>query len=379
VHFGLCLFTDSLEPSGVGEHMLALAAALRDRYRVAVACPPTQGGQLVLARAAALGSATLALEVRGADDARSSLAAWLSASRVDVFHAHAGIGWEGHEGVRAARAAGVPVVVRTEHLPQVITDPDERDEYWSLIPSVDRFVCVSEDARPGFLRAGVPPAKLVVVRNGIRHRAPRRGRAAVRAGLGLGARDRVVLTVGRLAEQKGHRSLCRAVPAILERAPNARFLWAGDGPLEGELRALARRLGVDETVRFLGRRDDVPDLLGAADLFVLPSLFEGLPLAVLEAMAAGLPVVATRAGGTAEVVDDGVTGHLVPAGDVAALADAVADLLRHPARARVWGRAGRARFEREFHAGRMARETAEVYRGLLDAARTERAAVGAAG
>jgi glycosyltransferase involved in cell wall biosynthesis len=296
-----------------------------------------------------------------------------------VFHAHAGIGWEGHEGVRAARAAGVPVVVRTEHLPQVITDSEERDEYRSLIPRVDRFVCVSEDARPGFLRAGVPPAKLVVVRNGIRHREPRRGRAAVRSGLGLGARDRVVLTVGRLAEQKGHRSLCRAVPAILERVPNARFLWAGDGPLEGELRALACRLGVDETVRFLGRRDDVPDLLGAADLFVLPSLFEGLPLAVLEAMAAGLPVVATRAGGTAEVVDDGVTGHLVPAGDVAALADAVADLLRHPARARAWGRAGRARFEREFHAGRMARETAEVYRGLLDAARTERAAVGAAG
>jgi glycosyltransferase involved in cell wall biosynthesis len=357
--------------------MLALAAALGERYRIVLVCPPTSEG--LLARAAALGAMTLALEVRGASSARSALAAWLAALRIAVFHVHAGVGWEGHEGVRAARTAGVPVIVRTEHLPQVITDPNEWDEYHALISSVDRFICVSEDAQAGFLRAGVPPLKLSVVRNGIPHHVPQRHREAVRDALGLGARTRVVLTVGRLTEQKGHRTLCRAIPSIVEAEPDVKFLWAGDGPLEGELRALLRRLGVERYVTFLGQRGDVPDLLAAADLFVLPSLFEGLPLAVLEAMAVGLPVVATWIGGTGEAIEHGVTGHLVTPGDASGLAGAIADLLRHPARARAWGRAGRTRFEHEFHASRMARETSSIYNQLLDAVRVDQTTVGVAG
>ena len=374
----LCLFTDSLEPSGVGEHMLTLAGALRQQYRIGFVCPPTASGRRLLARAEVLGLETLPLEVRGSQDAHDALAAWLATWRADVFHAHAGIAWEGHAGVRAARAAGVPIAVRTEHLPHLITDRVQRDEYEAMIPRVERVICVSEDARPSFLRAGAPPDTFRVVRNGILPRRARRDRDEVRAALGLRAEHSIVLTVGRMTEQKGHHHLCHAMPAIVEGEPNARFLFVGDGPLEGNLRELARALGVEQHVRFLGRRDDVPDLLGAADLFVLPSLFEGLPLVVLEAMAAGLPVVGTCAGGTREAVVDGMTGRVVPPGDVAALVDAIADLLRHPVRARAWGRAGRAYFEREFHADRMAREASEIYRELLSARRLDRAAVGVA-
>ena len=169
------------------------------------------------------------------------------------------------------------------------------------------------------------------------------------------------MTVGRFSEQKGHRYLLAAIPDVLARHPATYFLWAGEGDLEADLRAEARRLGLEGQVRFLGRRDDVPHLLAAADPFVLPSLFEGLPLAVLEAMAARLPVVGTRVCGTSEAVQDGVTGRLVPPEDAAALTAAIVQVLDAPDLAARWGAAGRARVAHEFNAARMVGEVVAVY------------------
>jgi len=368
----VCLFTDSLDPSGVGEHMLTLAARLLGRYDLTVICPPTPAGNHLLGRARSLGLGTLAITVRDRN-AEAPLMQWLGARRVDLFHCHAGIGWEGHHGIYAARAAGVPRVVRTEHLPHLLTDLAQCLDHRRVVGLVDRVICVSEEARGSFLRAGLAEEQLRVVRNGIETRPWRSlnggGRAGVRPALRRGPRPRewrpLVLTVGRMVWQKGYQDLLEVVPGVLARWPGARFLWVGEGTLVGELRARARALAVGHAVRFLGHRGDVPRLLAAADLFVLPSHFEGLPLVALEAMAAGLPVVGTSVCGTSEVVLDMVTGRLVPPGDALALTEAILDTLEEPGRAAQWGAAGRARVEREFGAERMARETVAVYDELF--------------
>lgn len=364
----VCLFTDSLEPSGVGEHMLALAGALRPAYELTFVCPPSPTGRRVLERAAARGLATIARTVRQDRDAWVWLRDWLSAERIDLFHGHAGIGWEGHDGIWAAHAAGVPAIVRTEHLPNVVTDPEQIAGNTRLQAVIHRLICVSDEAGASFRRAGVPAEKLRVVRNGIDPLPAGRDRAGGRAGLGLPGGARLLLSVGRLVEQKGYAVLLEAAAAVLPDAPELHLLIAGEGPLEAALRSQAAALDLAGRVHFLGRREDVPALMAAADLFVLPSLFEGLPLVVLEAMAAGLPVVGTRVCGTAEAVVDGVTGRLVEAGDPAALAAALRAVLGDPALAARWGAAGRRRLQAEFSTERMARETRALYDELLAAA-----------
>ncbi len=361
----LCLFTDSLEPSGVGVHMLALSAALRHSYRIVFACPPTPGGAPLLLRAQRMGITIHPLRVRGGG--RPQPLDWLRTERVAIFHAHAGIAWEGHAGVAAARAAGVPVVLRTEHLPYLITDRVQQDHYRDTLRLVDRVVCVSEGVRASFQRAGVPVRLLHVIHNGIAlpPRVPSPpARERLRTALGLRPDDHLVLTVGRMTEQKGYGDLLEAIPTVIRHVPQARFLWAGDGPLREALRARIRAQRLAAHVHLLGRRDDVPGLIAAADLFVLPSRFEGLPLAALEAMAAGVPVIGTRVCGLSEVICDGVTGRLVTARDSVALAAAIQATLEQPGIAAAWGRAGRLRVEREFSAARMTRETAALYEEL---------------
>ena len=360
----VCLFTDSLEPSGVGEHVLTLAAELRGDYCFSFVCPPSPGGDPLLARAEALGLEAIPWAVNR-PDLRRDFARWLRDRNVALFHGHAGIGWEGHDGVYAARDARVPVVLRTEHLPYLITDDGQRRDHWDVIEAVDCLLAVSEDARMSFREAGLPPSKLRAVRNGITLRPVREGATDVRAELGLPADAKIVLTAGRYSEQKGHCYLVEAIPAVRERLPDAHFVWVGSGPLEDDLCACIADKDLNACVHLLGKRGDVPELLAASDLFVLPSLFEGLPLIVLEAMAAGKPVVATNVCGSAETVRDRQTGRLVPPRDPDALAGAILEALTQPDLAAAWGRAGRRLFEREFTAARMARETAALYEDLL--------------
>ncbi len=189
--------------------------------------------------------------------------------------------------------------------------------------------------------------------------------AAGRRGLGLKGKGPVFGVIARLTEQKGHRYLLEAASAAIRRRPDLRFVFAGDGPLRQSLEAQARDLGIGDRVLFLGHRTDVPALLAAFDVFVLPSLYEGLPNAVLEAMACGRPVVATAVDGTPEVVDNGVTGLLVPPRDPARLSEALLKLagdarlrsrMGREARRRAVGRHGVDRQVNAFHA---------LYRELL--------------
>ena len=204
----------------------------------------------------------------------------------------------------------------------------------------------------------MPAGRLTVVRNAIR--VPPRAQPAdplPRAALIRGRPDYVVLTAARLHPQKGHAYLLAAAAQV----PDATFVLAGGGPLRAELEAQARELGVADRVLFLGERADIPELLAASDLVVLPSLFEGLPVSVLEAMAAERPVVATAIGGTDEAVTHERSGLLVPPRNPEALASAIRRLRSDPDLARRLAKAGRERVEREFSSAVTAGQVMEIY------------------
>jgi glycosyltransferase involved in cell wall biosynthesis len=165
----------------------------------------------------------------------------------------------------------------------------------------------------------------------------------------------------RLAQQKGHRFLVEAVPKVRD----AIFILAGDGPERDALEEQVRLLAVEDRVRFLGYRSDIPELLANSDALVLPSLYEGLPLAVLEAMAAGKPVVATSVGGTDEAVVDGETGFLVPPRDSDALAAAIRRVIQDDVLAQRLGANGRARVAAHFRVEAMVQQVAGVYDEVL--------------
>jgi len=201
-----------------------------------------------------------------------------------------------------------------------------------------------------------PRARTRVVPNGIDVDGVARAaadRTGARRALGLDPGVPVVLCAARLAREKGHHFLLHAIAEVARTIPGMQLLLAGDGSLRPELEAIAATLALGDRVAFLGWRDDVPRLMAACDLLVLPSLSECLPLVCLEAMAAGRPVVASAVGGIPEVVVEGVTGRLVAPGDTGGLAAAITDLLRDPDLARAMGQAGRARVAERFSLARM--------------------------
>jgi glycosyltransferase involved in cell wall biosynthesis len=197
-------------------------------------------------------------------------------------------------------------------------------------------------------------------------RALERDGQRIRQELGIGLDDFLVGNVGRLALQKGQRHLIGAMPLLLERVPRAHAVIAGSGDLEDFLRDLAADLGVAERVHVLGQRKDVPALMHAIDVFAMPSIWEGFGLVLLEAMAAGRPIVASRVATIPEVVLDGETGLLVPSGDPLLLAEALARLAADPGLAKGFGEAGRQRLRRQFSLEKMVGDTELLYRELVD-------------
>lgn len=353
----LVLATDSGEPSGLGAHMITLGQALTDRFDIVIACQHDPAGMAFLRRAAHAG-----LRVKAFDPERPDLLrAWLKAAGVALLHVHAGIGWEGHDLVRYGKAAGVPVV-RTEHLPYLLTSVVQQAQYRAMLLSVDSRIAVSDAAFASLAGQGDTPH--AVVRNGIAPGIAARSAATIRADLGLTPDDIVVLTVARFTAQKGYDVLVAAAAQVLDRRPKVKFLLVGTGPEQVVIKERIAAAGRDESVLLLGRRDDVPDLLAIADLFVLPSHFEGLPLALLEAAAAGVPVVATAIGGTIEAIGPDHPFLVAPA-DPDALARAMLRALAEPGLAQAAANQAKARFESQFTAARMAEQTAKVYAPLL--------------
>lgn len=313
----------------------------------------------------------LVREIRPASDlsAAASLFRLFLRERPDVVHAHTYKA--GATAVPAARAAGVPVVIFSPHghifapgarIPGVPEGRGKRGLLRWVMRAVHaaahRVTVLSEKDLREHLALGLSgPSRYRVIRNGIPldrfpPREPRpRGEAPV------------IGSVGRFTEEKGHRILIEALVGVRRFLPGARLVLVGSGPLEGAFRRLVRERGLDEAVVFAGERDSA-GILPAFDLFVLPSLYEGQGLAILEAMAVGCPVIASDVGGVRDVVRDGETGMLVPPGDPGGLAEAVVKLWADPGRAAALAERARRVVREEFSVERMVREYGCLYKEL---------------
>jgi glycosyltransferase involved in cell wall biosynthesis len=227
----------------------------------------------------------------------------------------------------------------------------------------DRIICVSDYDRNTALRHGVASSeKLVVIRNGVDPRPLLNADSGtVRAEFNLGRRP-VVTMVARLVLQKDPLTLLRAWQ--LSKGNNV-LMIVGDGELRGEVSRFISSNGLIQSVILAGERKDIPEILAASDAFVLSSRWEGLPYTIIEAMIAELPVVATRVGGVPELVEDGVTGFLVPPGDTGALAEALQNILDDSEVRHRMGHAGREKALREFSLDDMLRRTRQVYEEVL--------------
>jgi len=208
-----------------------------------------------------------------------------------------------------------------------------------------------------FIRNGIPLAEYA-----LGEEVRRRWRAQE----GYGEADLLFVSVARLSSQKDPFSLISAFAGAAWHTPALNLLLVGEGPLRSDIEALVRKMALEERVRFLGRRTDVPAILAAADVFVLSSLWEGNPLSVMEAMAAGKPVIATAVGGVPELVEDGVSGILVPPHEPEVLERAIMRLARDPALRQRMGKAAQKRALERFGVDRMAREYAHLYESLLE-------------
>ena len=296
-------------------------------------------------------------------DARAALVRQLQEWQIDVFHNHIGATWEGHFGTLAARTAGVPCVVATEHTPNLVRHGWELREKRTVCARLDAVFAVSESVRASLLNVQLAPEqKIWTLENGVEmphfEGGRDRAREEVRREFGLPLDAPIVLFCGRLVEQKDPLALLEAF-ARLGR-PDARLLLAGDGWLRWECEERARHLGLEGRALFLGGRGDVARLMASADVFAAPSQFEGLPLAVLEAMGAELPVIATDADGLRDCISHETTGFLAPIGDVEGLRIGLERALCDEGK--MWGAGGMARFCREFTAEKMAARHDAVYR-----------------
>jgi glycosyltransferase involved in cell wall biosynthesis len=303
--------------------------------------------------------------------AAGALATVLRENAVDVLHTHGGIA--GLYGRLAARKAGTPAVVHTVHGIHYLhyRNPAAKRAFIVLERRLSRstdaviFVSVADMERAARLRLALPP-KARLIRNGVPSIAPEslRDPAAVRTELGAVGRP-LVVAVSRLHRQKGMTYLLRAVPFVRNESPDVRVVVAGGGPLADRLGAEVKALRVGDNAVLLGERKDALDILEAADIFVLPSLWEGLPYVLVEAAALGKPVVATDIDGVREVIRSGATGILVPPGDPGALAAAIILLLKDREFARQLGEAARTEIPPRFSVARMISETESLYIEVL--------------
>jgi glycosyltransferase involved in cell wall biosynthesis len=359
---------------GCEQHVLALLTRLdRDRFDPWLACfeaePDDAAPMIPMFRAAGVRTINLRARRRADPAAFWRFGQLLRRGRFDIIHAHSFRTELGS--VLCGRLSGLaPIVVRTVHNvdEQYVNQPYSTILRWSA-RRLDRVVAIS-DAVAEYLRkdAALPDEKIVRIHYGIdpspfQPDLPPPSRRTE----GDPSRRPTLGVVARLAPQKGHRVLFDALPAVRAVVPDVRARLVGHEELSttAELRAYADERGVSDLIRFEGFRADIPRVMADLDVFVLPSLWEGFGLVLVEAMAAGRPVVASAVGPIPEIVEDGVTGLLVPPGDPAALADAIVRLLRDPDLAAAFGRAGRARVERELREDTMVERTEALYDELL--------------
>lgn len=363
--------------SGQARHVLSLVKYLdRARARVWVAHPA--GDSRTAEGLAALGVPALAWPM-GRWDNRGAARALLEQIRrehVELVHVHGQ--FAGLWARPAAKLAGAPVIYtpHTVHIRQKKLQPIYHTMERSLGGLTDMMICVCEADRRWVMGQGwIRNDRILTVHNGVDWEewgVPPPEKAAARAALGWPADVPVVLQVGRLDAQKAPLDFVRMMRHLRAAVPTARGILAGDGPLRPDIERALRAEDRASAVELLGQRDDIPTLMAAADVVTLTSRWEGLPYTLLEAGASGRPAVATTVNGVPEIIVEGETGLLVPAGEPARMAERVQGLLNDPAGAARMGAAARRRVQEHFTAERMAERTMSIYERVLARRRPDR-------
>ncbi len=352
-----------LDTGGAQKALARLLAHLdRERFTPHVACL-YNGDRAVAQEIRSLGIPVidLGMTAKWRADAMGRLYRLLRRVRPTILHT-----WMFHANVPGrvlGRLAGVPIIIGSERTMGQEAGWRYRLNRWTH-PLADRIVCVSQQVADFVVgHANTPREKTVVIHNGVDLRAFHRSITVreARSSLGLPLDAAIAGTVTRLSPVKRLDVLIQAVGSL----PDVHSVIVGDGSQQAPLVRMADQLDLGSRVHFVGHQQDVRPWLAAFDVFVLPSDWEGMSNALLEAMAASLPVVATRVGGTPEVVVEGVTGLLVPPGDPRSLARAVHHLLSHPHVRREMGKAGRARVEQSFLIEQTVRDTEQLYTEML--------------
>jgi glycosyltransferase involved in cell wall biosynthesis len=353
-------------PGGAEMVVSRLAAALnRNRFR-SIVCLFHHGW--LEDRCRAQGVETHIIPIDGMFDWRwgRAFVKFLKANRVSLVHTHEFTA--NTYGAAAARVAGIPVVA-TIHGKSYFLEHLKRRLAYRVASQIATMVAVSEDLKQFVCNSlGIATDRLHVVYNGvpILELPERSDCALLLRELGVPADHKIVGVIASLYPVKGHKYLLQAIPEVIKVMPKSTFLIVGRGELDLDLRRLAKELDVERYVRFLGFRNDVLRFLRLIDLFVLPSLSEGLSIAVLEAMAAGKPVVATRVGGNPELIVDGETGFLVPPMNADALASQIIDILKDETLRVKMGNAGHSRAINTFSLKRMVDGYEELYEQCIE-------------
>jgi glycosyltransferase involved in cell wall biosynthesis len=354
-----------------GAEVLAarLARGLRDRYRFLFVCLDELGtlGEELRNE----GFPVHVLGRRPGLDLRCTyrLASLLRREHVDVIHAHQYTPF--FYGITARMLCRRAAVLFTEHGRHFPDYPRRKRMLANrlLLRRRDRVVAVGEAVRRALMaNEGIPTEWIEVVYNGVNLTpfvAADHDRAALRREIGVGRDDLIIIQVARLDYLKDHATAVRTLGHIVRRRPDARLVLVGEGPELDKIKEQVRQAGLEGNVRLLGLRKDVARLVAAADVFLLTSISEGIPLTLIEAMGAGLPVVATGVGGVGEVVEDGATGLLAPSGDDAALAGHVLRLAEDRALAARMGQRGRERALGLFAEDRMHAGYSRLYNELV--------------
>ena len=364
----VAIFLTRFEPGGTERQMIELIRRLDpERFLVHVACFDRSGAWL--SRAAEKAASVIEFPVRGfgrpsALRSLLSFARWCRRERIAVVQTcdlYANI-----LGLPGAALAGVPVRIGSRRE----LNPDKRPrQIWlqrQAYRSATKVVANSAAAHTVLLGEGLSRASAVVIPNGVDAGAYADTPVGVRA-------RRSVITVANLRAEKSHDTLFAAAEELAAEFPDAHYTIVGAGPRRAELESVVRARGLEGVVTFLGHRDDVPGLLAASDVFVLPSRSEAFPNGAIEAMAAGLPVVASAVGGLLDLIEPDRTGVLFPAGDASALAAALRRLFTDPVHASVIGRAARAHVQQRYSFERMVSSFEQLYVSELAARSVSRA------
>jgi glycosyltransferase involved in cell wall biosynthesis len=362
----LMLFSNATVRAGAEEVVLHLLRGLdRNLFRLHLACPPQLARLFEADLPRDVGISLLSLDYLSDLHGAYMLARCLRRYKIQILHSHM---------FRAslfaspiARMLRVPVILDTAHGREFWRTG------WKKSFAIDRFVAHQVDysiavseatARYLVDHKHLPAEKVKVIRNGVELRSrPRTSEMQSTLNRSLNVRDDhpLLIVIGRLEPQKGHRFLLEAMPSIRRQFPAVQLVCLGEGSLQPELEQMVKNLKLEDSVRFRGYEPDVSRWFAAADLSILPSLYEGLPMAALESLAAECPIIATAVDGTPEIVIHGKTGLLVPPRDPQQLANAVLQMLLHPEGAREMAKQGRQHVLEQFSVQQMVHSTELLY------------------